>query len=110
MSSTEQLTAVRPNDLQRVFVCIGRQIFWCEYLATYDVICGNTGLPRKEAMGYVKQLKELGVVVRGFGVDDDGMMAGSGFYVPDEHKPLFEQADEAFVAYRLKQGETDELF
>ena len=89
-----RLPAKEPNDLQKVFVSIGQRIFWHEWLATYRVIEQDTGLSRKRAQQCVKELRDGGVVLHGYGVDDDGMLAGSGFYIDDQHKQVFEEASE----------------
>lgn len=89
-----KLTAKEPNDLQKVFVSVGQRIFWHEWLATYNTIEEDTGLSRKQARACIKELRDGGAVLHDYGVDDEGMMAGSGFYVPDDLRSVFDEASE----------------
>jgi radical SAM superfamily enzyme YgiQ (UPF0313 family) len=71
------------EDLKQVITAIYHR--HCgDYLTTYADIESDTELELKEIKKLVKTLKTLGYVKVGNGVDDDGLLAGRGFYIVRE--------------------------
>jgi len=54
---------------------------WGECWQGYKGLSEDTGIQIKELKNIMKQLKELGIVVYGTSVNDDGMISGSGYWL-----------------------------
>jgi len=85
-----ELSSMEVTPLQKVVVAIFNRNE-SDFIAVYDDIEEYTELPRKDIKKLVSSLKEIGVVKRGYGINDDGLLAGSGFYIPLEYRSLISE-------------------
>ena len=85
-----RLIAVPVGRIQRVLTAIYLRNYR-DWLATYSDIEDATGYPLKDVKWFVGELVKIGVVVRSYGMDDEGRLAGSGWWIPHKYHKLLDQ-------------------